>query len=411
MKAEIICVGTELLLGDIVNTNAFVIARALKEIGIDVYYHTVVGDNFARIKEVFLSALKRSDVIITTGGLGPTRDDITKDAIAEALNLKMIMNEEALRKIEEFFKRVNREFTKNNLRQALIPETSQIIPNEIGLAPGVLLEKDDKIVIMLPGPPFEMEPMLYNYCIPYLQKKSGAIIFSRVLKFYGIGESSLEEKLIDLIDSQSNPTIAPYAKMGEVTIRITAKAKNKEEAIQMIIPIEEEIKRRVGNYIYAFDDQKIEDVVAKMLIEKGITIAIAESCTGGLISHKLTNVPGISKSLERAVVSYSNKSKIELLEVNPETIEKTGAVSEKTAEEMAMGIRINAKCDIGLSVTGIAGPDGGTLEKPVGLVYIGYSDKNNTFSKKFLFKGKRQEIKERAANAALQLLREKLLEF
>ncbi|KYO65748.1 competence/damage-inducible protein A [Thermovenabulum gondwanense] len=411
MKAEIICVGTELLLGDIVNTNAYVIARALKEIGIDVYYHTVVGDNFARIKEVFLSALKRSDIIITTGGLGPTRDDITKDAIAEALNLKMIINEEALIKIEEFFKRVNREFTKNNLRQALIPETSQIIPNEIGLAPGVLLEKDDKIVIMLPGPPFEMEPMLYNYCIPYLQKKSGAIIFSRVLKFYGIGESSLEEKLIDLIDSQSNPTIAPYAKMGEVTIRITAKAKNKEEAIQMIIPIEEEIKRRVGNYIYAFDDQKIEDVVAKMLIEKGITIAIAESCTGGLISHKLTNVPGISKSLERAVVSYSNKSKIELLEVNPETIEKTGAVSEKTAEEMAMGIRINAKCDIGLSITGIAGPDGGTLEKPVGLVYIGYSDKNNTFSKKFLFKGKRQEIKERAANAALQLLREKLLEF
>ncbi|MGB9840374.1 competence/damage-inducible protein A [Thermovenabulum sp.] len=411
MKAEIICVGTELLLGDIVNTNAFVIARALKEIGIDVYYHTVVGDNFTRIKEVFQSALKRSDVIITTGGLGPTRDDITKDAIAEALNLKMIINEEALRKIEEFFKRVNREFTKNNLRQALVPETSKIIPNEIGLAPGVLLEKDDKIVIMLPGPPFEMEPMLYNYCIPYLQKKSGAIIFSRVLKFYGIGESSLEEKLIDLIDSQSNPTIAPYAKMGEVTIRITAKAKNKEEAIQMIIPIEEEIKRRVGNYIYAFDDQKIEDVIAKMLIEKGITIAIAESCTGGLISHKLTNIPGISKSLERAVVSYSNKSKIELLGVNPETIEKNGAVSEKTAEEMAMGIRINAKCDIGLSVTGIAGPDGGTLEKPVGLVYIGYSDKNHTFSKKFLFKGKRQEIKERAANAALQLLREKLLEF
>lgn len=410
MKAEIICIGTELLLGDIVNTNAYVIARALKEIGIDVYYHTSVGDNFERIKEIFTMAWKRSDIIITTGGLGPTRDDITKEAIAKALNLKMILNNEAMSKIEEFFKKINREFTENNIRQAFIPEGAEIIPNEVGLAPGVLLEKDDKVVIMLPGPPFEMEPMLKNFCIPYLHKKSGAIIYSRVLKFYGIGEAALEEKLIDLIDSQTNPTIAPYAKMGEVTIRITAKAKNKEEALKMIEPIEEEIKRRVGKYIFAFDDQRIEDVVGKMLIEKGLTIAIAESCTGGLIAHKLTNIPGISQSLDRAIVSYSNRSKVELLGVNSLTIEKWGAVSEKTAEEMAKGVRKSSNCDIGLSVTGIAGPDGGTSEKPVGLVFIGYSDRNTTFSRKFYFKGQRNEIKERAANAALQLLRERLSE-
>jgi len=410
MKAEIICIGTELLLGDIVNTNAYVIARALKEIGIDVYYHTSVGDNFERIKEIFTTAWKRSDIIITTGGLGPTRDDITKEAIAKALNLKMILNNEAMSKIEEFFKKINREFTENNIRQAFIPEGAEIIPNEVGLAPGVLLEKDDKVVIMLPGPPFEMEPMLKNFCIPYLYKKSGAIIYSRVLKFYGIGEAALEEKLIDLIDSQSNPTIAPYAKMGEVTIRITAKAKNKEEALKMIEPIEEEIKRRVGKYIFAFDDQRIEDVVGKMLIEKGLTIAIAESCTGGLIAHKLTNIPGISQSLDRAIVSYSNRSKVELLGVSSLTIEKWGVVSEKTAEEMAKGVRKSSNCDIGLSVTGIAGPDGGTSEKPVGLVFIGYSDRNTTFSRKFYFKGQRNEIKERAANAALQLLRERLSE-
>nr|PZN05326.1 MAG: competence/damage-inducible protein A [Bacillota bacterium] len=409
MKAEIISVGTELLLGQIVNTNAQIISQELQKIGIDVYYHTAVGDNKGRLTEIFHTAWNRSDVIITTGGLGPTQDDLTKEAIAEYLNLPLVLDEDSLNKIREYFQKRRREMPVNNWKQALLPEGSKPIPNQKGTAPGIFLEKGGKIVIMLPGPPFEMEAMLKDYVVPQLSKKTSSVIFSRVLKFYGIGESLLEEKIKDLIENQSNPTIAPLAKRGEVTIRLTAKAGSREEAMSLIEPVEAEIRSRFGEYLYAFDDENIEDVVARLLLEKNKTLAIAESCTGGLVSHKLTQVPGISNSLDRAIVTYSNRAKEEVLHVKSETLKNYGAVSEQTAVEMAEGARRISNTDIGLSTTGIAGPSGGSKEKPVGLVYMACADSSGCTVERHLFIGNRSDIKEMAANAALQLLRKKLL--
>jgi len=409
MKAEVISVGTELLLGQIVNTNAQIISQELQKIGIDVYYHTAVGDNKGRLTEIFHTAWNRSDVIITTGGLGPTQDDLTKEAIAEYLNLPLVLDEDSLNKIREYFQKRRREMPVNNWKQALLPEGSKPIPNQKGTAPGIFLEKGGKIVIMLPGPPFEMEAMLKDYVVPQLSKKTSSVIFSRVLKFYGIGESLLEEKIKDLIENQSNPTIAPLAKRGEVTIRLTAKAGSREEAMSLIEPVEAEIRSRFGEYLYAFDDENIEDVVARLLLEKNKTLAIAESCTGGLVSHKLTQVPGISNSLDRAIVTYSNRAKEEVLHVKSETLKNYGAVSEQTAVEMAEGARRISNTDIGLSTTGIAGPSGGSKEKPVGLVYMACADSSGCTVERHLFIGNRSDIKEMAANAALQLLRKKLL--
>lgn len=411
MKSEIISVGTELLLGQIVNTNAQIISQELQKIGMDVYYHTVVGDNKNRLMEVFHTAWNRSEVIILTGGLGPTQDDLTKETIAEYLKLPLILDENSLKKIREYFQKRQREMPINNMKQAMLPKGATAIPNQKGTAPGVILEKGGKTVIMLPGPPFEMEPMLKDYVIPFLSKKTSAVIFSRVLKFYGIGESTLEEKIKDLMENQVNPTIAPLAKMGEVTLRITAKAGSTKEAMSLISPVESKIRQRVGEYLYAFDDEKIEDIVVRLLLEQNKTLAIAESCTGGLVSHKLTEVPGISKSLDRTIVSYSNRAKEEILFVKSETLEKYGAVSEQTAIEMAEGVKRISKTDIGLSITGIAGPTGGSSKKPVGLVYIAYADSLGCFVEKHFFSGNRSEIKERAANAALHLLRKNLLEY
>lgn len=408
MKAETIAVGTELLLGQISNTNAQIISKALQEIGVDVFYHTCVGDNEERIKRVFKIALERSDIIIFTGGLGPTMDDLTKETVASFLNLPLVLDEPSLERIKDYFKKRERPMTQNNYKQALVPEGSVPIINKKGTAPGVLLKYGEKIIIMLPGPPFEMEPMLVESVIPYLAKLSKKTIFSRVLKFYGIGESLLEEKIKDLIVRQSNPTIAPLAKMGEVTLRITAKAQDLETAKKLIGPVEKEIEKRVGEYLYGYDGEQIEDIVARMLISGKISISIAESCTGGLLAHKLTNVPGISEVFDRGVVSYSNKSKQDLLYVKAETLEKYGAVSEQTAGEMAKGIRVISGTDIGVSITGIAGPGGGTPEKPVGLVYIGFADSKTLLVEKHLFTGDRMDIKQRSADAALHMIRKML---
>ncbi|WP_422448747.1 competence/damage-inducible protein A [Thermoanaerobacterium sp. DL9XJH110] len=408
MKAETIAVGSELLLGQIANTNAQIISRALQEIGIDVYFHTCVGDNRDRIIEVFKEALGRSDVIITTGGLGPTMDDLTKETIASYIGLPLKVDEDSLERIKSFFSARGRHMTENNYKQALIPEGATAILNKKGTAPGVLLNYKGRIIVMLPGPPYEMEPMLRDTVIPYLSKWSSKTIYSRVMKFYGIGESQLEETIKDLLVNQSNPTIAPLAKKGEVTLRLTAKADDFLKANELIRPLEEEIKRRVGRYLYGYDDETVEEIVARLLFKYNKTIAVAESCTGGLLAHKLTNIPGISKQFERGVVSYSNNSKLELLGVKKETLEKFGAVSEQTAVEMARGIRLTSRTDIGVSITGIAGPDGGTLEKPVGLVYIGYADSDSSCAEKHIFSGDRIDIKERSADAALHLVRKKL---
>lgn len=405
MKAEIIAVGTELLLGQIANTNAQIISNALQEIGIDVYFHTCVGDNQERLQSVLETGLRRSDIIVLTGGLGPTKDDLTKETVAACLNLSLKLDKYSLDKIKSYFAKRGRPFTENNYKQALVPEGAIAIENKKGTAPGILLNKDGKIIIMLPGPPREMEPMLRDEVIPYLSKMNSSTIFSKVLKFYGIGESALEEKLEDLISKQTNPTIAPLAKMGEVTIRLTAKAENRMAAEKIIKPVEDEIIKRVGKFLYGYDDDSVEDIVARLLAKFNKTIAIAESCTGGLMAHKLTNIPGISRFFERGVVSYSNRSKEDLLNVNPDTLEKFGAVSEETAKEMAQGIRISSGTDIGVSITGIAGPDGGTPTKPVGLVYIGYSDSNICFAEKHIFIGERADIKEQSVNSAFHLVR------
>ncbi len=405
MKAEIIAVGTELLLGQIPNVNAQIISKALQEIGIDVYYHTCVGDNQDRLSDVFKTSFTRSDIIILTGGLGPTKDDLTKETVSNFLNLPLKADEHSLDKIKSFFAHRGKPIAENNYKQTLIPEGASAIENKNGTAPGVLLNNNGKIIVMLPGPPAEMEPMLKEVVIPYLSKMCNATIFSRVLKFYGIGESDLEEKLQDLIAQQTNPTIAPLAKMGEVTVRLTAKAKNKIEAQEIIKPVEDEIIKRIGSFLYGFDDDSIEKIVAQLLFNFNKTISIAESCTGGLTAHKLTNIPGISQHFDRGIVSYSNKAKHELLQVKLDTIKKYGAVSEQTAKEMAQGVRLSSGSDIGVSITGIAGPDGGTHEKPVGLVYIGYSDSKTTYVEQHFFNGSRINIKERSASSALHLVR------
>lgn len=408
LKAEIIAVGTELLLGQIANTNAQIISRALQEIGIDVYFHTCVGDNRERLLDVLEAGFKRSDIIILTGGLGPTKDDLTKETVASYLKLPLKLDEHSLNQIKSYFAKRGRPYTENNYKQALVPEGALAIENKKGTAPGILLNKDGKTIIMLPGPPREMEPMLKDVVIPYLSKMCNSTIFSRVMKFYGIGESALEEKLEDLISKQTNPTIAPLAKRGEVTIRLTAKAENRMAAEKIIKPVEEEITKRVGNFLYGFDDDTVEEMVARLLAKLNRTIAVAESCTGGLMAHKLTNIPGISKFFERGIVSYSNNSKEVLLKVKHDTIKKFGAVSEETAKEMAEGIRISAGTDIGVSITGIAGPDGGTPLKPVGLVYIGYSDSNKCCVEKHIFSGGRTDIKEQSVNSAFHLVRKML---
>lgn len=410
MNAEIIAVGTELLLGQIVNTNAQQISVRLSEIGVDVYYHTVVGDNRQRIQDTICLALERSDIVITTGGLGPTQDDLTKEVVAELLGRRMVFDPQSMAAIEEYFRRSRRTLTENNRRQAYFPEGSQIIPNKRGTAPGCIVEHGNKIVIMLPGPTGEMASMLEETVIPFLKERSPYTIHSKVLRIFGLGESKTEEMIIDLIRQQSNPTIAPYAKDGEVTLRITAKSHSLSEAEELIRPVEEEIRRRLGLAVYGEGEMELEEVVVGQLMNHRMTLATAESCTGGLIAHKLTNVPGASRVFERGVISYSNEAKVQLLGVSPASLHQFGAVSSQVAEEMANGVRKLAGTDIGLGVTGIAGPSGGTPEKPVGLVFIALSTNEGIWHRQLNLVGNRWRIKNLTALSALDFLRRHLLQ-
>ncbi|SHF03117.1 competence/damage-inducible protein cinA [Caldanaerobius fijiensis DSM 17918] len=407
MKCEIISVGTELLLGQIANTDAQYISQELAPIGIDVYFHTAVGDNSERLKECLRIAWNRSDIIITSGGLGPTLDDLTKETIADFLGLKMVEYQEAYEHLQRYFK--GKKITQNNYRQAYFPEGSILLPNNNGTAMGAILEKCNKIIIILPGPPNELVPMFKESVIPYLIAKSGYMIKSRVLRIFGIGESQVEDMIKEIIINQTNPTIAPLAKEGEVTLRITAKGK--EEAIidKMIQDMEEHIRDILGDYIYGIDDDSLESIVGQLLIKKGITISVAESCTGGLIAHKLTNIPGISSVFKLGTVVYSNEAKVDVLNVNSEVLKEKGAVSEETAIQMAQRIRQIGKTDLGLSVTGIAGPDGGTAEKPVGLVYIALAEDKNVICNKYNFNGNRLKNKNLASMYALDMVRRYLI--
>ncbi|MGI6153640.1 MAG: competence/damage-inducible protein A [Christensenellaceae bacterium] len=370
MKAEILCVGTEILLGDIVNTNAAYIARGLADIGINVYYQSVVGDNNERLKEALHLAFSRADIVIMTGGLGPTYDDLTKETVAEYFGKKMVMDEEALYRITSFFDKYGRKMTENNKKQALMPEGATAFQNDFGTAPGLAISNDKKTAILLPGPPKEMVPMFDNSALPYLMRFSDHVLVSSNIKLYGIGESNVEDLLYDLMTKSKNPTIAPYAKPGEVTLRVTASAKSKEECRKMIEPVIEQIYSIMGEYIYGVDIESLQEALVIALKDKGLTIAIAESCTGGLVSQLVTQIPGSSEVFGCGVCAYSNEIKQKILGVDAETLAANGAVSAETAAEMAEGVRKIAGADIGISVTGVAGPDGGTEEKPVGTVYI-----------------------------------------
>ena len=408
MKAEIITVGTEILLGDIVNTNSQFLAKELANIGIEVYYQSTVGDNENRLMEALHEGLKRSNIIITTGGLGPTKDDITKEVAAKYFNQELILYNNILEDIKLYFNKLGINLTENNKKQAYFPKDCTILNNPNGTAPGAILKKDNKIIVVLPGPPKEMIPMFNNELKKHLLSFTDYKLISKTLRFFGIGESVLEEKLIDLIDNQTNPTIAPYAKDGEVTLRLTAKAKDKNHANNLIEKLENEIKNRVGEYIYGYDNTTLEDEVAKLLIKKNMTISVSESCTGGMVSSRLINYPGISKIFLEGCVTYSNEAKMKRLGVKKETLAKFGAVSEETAIEMATGIANSLNSNIGLSTTGIAGPEGGTDEKPVGLVYIGLYINGEVKVKKLNLSGSREKIRTRATSEALNFLRVEL---
>ncbi|MDY2734768.1 competence/damage-inducible protein A [Intestinibacter sp.] len=409
MKAEIITVGTEILLGDILNTNCRYLSRELAAMGIEMYYQITVGDNEARLLSTLEESLNRSDIVICTGGLGPTEDDITKEVCAKYFGYDLVLHKPSLDAMMERFKRMNRIPTKNNEKQAYFPKEAYILKNDNGTAPGCIMEKNGKMIVVLPGPPREMEPMFENYVKPYLSKFTDEVIESEVLRIIGVGESKVENDILDIIDTQTNPTIATYAKGYECTLRITAKAKTVEEARALIKPMSDEMKRRFGQSLYATGETSIEEVVAKYLVDNDLKIAVAESCTGGLVSASLINYPGISSVFMEGCVTYSNEAKMKSLGVKQETLDVYGAVSSQCAEEMAAGVAKRYNTNIGIATTGIAGPDGGTDEKPVGLVYFGIYINGKLISKKYIFNGNRQGIRVRAANTILNDLRLELL--
>lgn len=411
MNAEIISVGTELLLGDIVNTNAKYLARRLADYGIPVFHQSVVGDNPKRLKDEFSDAFKRCNLIITTGGLGPTSDDITKEIAAEYFDKEMVLHQSSLNKLEEIFLKQNRNLTPSNKKQAYFPEESTILPNINGTAPGCIINENNKILVVLPGPPREVVPMFENYVVPYIEKLTHNVIVSKVLRVAGLGESYMAEMVQDIIDQSSNPTVAPYAKSGESILRITANGKSEDDCIKLILPIEEKIRERLGVNLYGTGETSLEEVIYNILVDKNLTISTAESCTGGLVAGTLINYPGISKVFMEGAVTYSNEAKINRLGVKSNTLNEFGAVSRETAMEMAAGIAKTSGTNIGLSTTGIAGPEGGTEDKPVGLVYIGLCINGNVSFKKLNIFGNRTAVRTRAVMAALDFLRRELLKI
>lgn len=407
MKAEIVMIGTELLLGETVDTNAGFLAGELAKLGINVYYKTTVGDNWIRMLEVLSQALSRADLVIVGGGLGPTEDDMTREVIAALSNRPLTLNEALLDKIRGYFSQTNRNMSPNNKKQAFLPRGAVEIENQWGTAPGILIElPTNKLIIALPGVPRELKGMFQTTVIPFLQTKNQAsCLLSRTLKFVGIGESHLVEIIKDILANQTNPTIAPYASMGEVKIRITAKASCLNQAKALIQPVEFELKSHLAPYFYGVDKETLEGVIGAILNKRGETLATAESCTGGLIAHRITNVPGSSAYFEGGYITYSNQAKIDVLGIDVGLIESLGAVSQEVGIAMAQGAQKLAGTTWGLAVTGIAGPGGATVNKPVGLVHIAITGKGHTNAEVHHFKGSREEIKFRTSQAALNILR------
>lgn len=410
MVVELISVGTEILLGNIVNTNTQYLAEKCALLGLSMYYQVTVGDNRERLFAVLETALNRSDVVILTGGLGPTEDDLTKEVCAEVMGFDLVEDEHTRERISKYFKNnIYKEIPDNNWKQAMIPQGATVLDNSNGTAPGLIMEKDGKTAILLPGPPNELKPLFTEQVFPYLQNRQPEVIRSQMVKICGYGESQVEDKLIDLINTQTNPTIATYAKTAEVHLRVTAKAANEDEAKALLKPVVKEIKSRFDNAVYTTkEEETLEMAVVRLLKKHELTVTTAESCTGGLIAGRLVNVPGASEVFREGFITYSNKAKRKYLDVSKGTLKKYGAVSEQTAKEMATGGVFASDADACIAVTGIAGPDADG-EKPVGLVYIACYMKDKVKVEEYHFKGNREKIREQSVVKALDFLRRSIL--
>lgn len=412
MTVEIIAVGTEILLGNIVNTNAAYLAEKCAGLGLSCYHQDVVGDNEERLMDTIRLALTRADIILLSGGLGPTQDDLTKEAAAKVMGKELYLHEPSKEAIRQFFAERNLEITENNWKQAMVPEGCIVVENPGGTAPGIIMAENGKHVVLMPGPPGELIPMFERSIMPYLAGLTSGVIYSQTVKICGVGESKAESMVEDLVDAQSNPTIATYAKIGEVHLRVTATAPDEKEAKKLVKPVVKELKGRFGNHVYTTDSEvTLEKAVVDLLAANKLTACTVESCTGGKLSARLINVPGVSEVFKSGYVTYSNKSKRRLLGIKKNILLKHGAVSEQIAREMAKTAASLARTDVSVSTTGIAGPDGGTPEKPVGLVYIGCNVCGRITVKECHFHGSREKIRESTVSAALSLMRECILQY
>lgn len=412
MTVEIIAVGTEILLGNIVNTNAAYLAEKCAGLGLSCYHQDVVGDNEERLSETIRLALTRADIILLSGGLGPTQDDLTKEAAAKVMGKELYLHEPSKEAIRQFFAERNMEITENNWKQAMVPESCIVVENPGGTAPGIIIAENGKHVVLMPGPPGELIPMFERSIMPYLAGLTTGVIYSQTVKICGVGESKAESMVEDLVNAQDNPTIATYAKTGEVHLRVTATAPDEKEAKKLVKPMVKELKGRFGNHVYTTDSEvTLEKAVVDLLMANKLTACTVESCTGGMLSARLINVPGVSEVFKSGYVTYSNKSKRKLLGIKKNILMKHGAVSEQIAREMAKTAATLARTDVSVSTTGIAGPDGGTPEKPVGLVYIGCNVCGRVTVKECHFHGTREKIRESTVSAALSLMRECILQY
>ncbi len=407
-QVELLAVGTELLLGNIVNTNARDLSRLLSGMGLNVYHHTVVGDNPGRLAQAVEVARGRADILITTGGLGPTCDDLTKKVVAQAFGLPLEYHPDCAQSIRDYFARSGRTMTENNLQQAYLPKGCTVLENHWGTAPGCAFCVDGVHVIMLPGPPRECIPMFREQAMPYLSQLTQGVIHSRTLRVFGLGESGVEQLLRDKMNTLQNPTLAPYAKEGEVELRITAKAESVEQAKAMIAPVEQQVRDLLGDQVYGADVSSLEEVVVPLLAQKGLTLGTAESCTGGLIAKRVTDVPGASAVLRGGVVSYTNAVKSNVLGVSEEILDSQGAVCGEVARQMALGARKVLGCDLAVSTTGVAGPDSDEHGNPVGLVYVALATPEGCDVVELHLGGaaqRRDRVRTLAANHALNLVR------
>jgi len=410
LTAEIVAIGSELLAPDRTDTNSLWLTEKLNRLGIEVKLKTIVGDDDARLEEAIKDAARRSKVVITTGGLGPTEDDITRKVTARALGRRLLLDESVLAEIRQRFQSFGMSMPERNSRQAMVIEDAEVLPNPNGTAPGMFIDHSGTAIVLLPGPPREMRPMFENHVSHRLESRAGTLkVVRRMLRVAGMGESAVDEKIAPIYTQYENPQTTILFNQSEIEIHLTARGRTEKEAEALLDRLSEQIEERLGNAVFSFAGEKMEEVIGLKLSVGGYTLAVAESCTGGLLAQRITDVPGSSKYFIEGVIAYANEAKINLLDVEPILLLEHGAVSGPVAEAMAEGIRSRAETDFGLAITGIAGPDGGTEEKPVGLVYVALADESHTEHRKLKLPGDRQLIRWRASQAALDLLRRRLV--